>query len=146
MTEPLVPDIVVNICRHCLPGAKELPRQWKDRDCVVSVRELPCAGKLDTEYLVRAFEGLTAGVCVVACSEGECLHEEGDVRAEVRIAAVRRLLAEVGVEPTRIELCRVARADACAATEQAVRRTVGALCALGPSPLRSASSAVEPSS
>ena len=152
MAEPLVPDIVVNICRDCVPGAAELPRQWKECDSLVSVRELPCAGKLDTEYLMRAFEGPTAGVCVVACPAGECRHAEGDVRAEVRIELVRRLLAEAGLEPARIELCRADRRDAGASTEQAVRRAVRALCALGPSPLRSSApssfgrpSGVEPS-
>ncbi|MBN1611061.1 MAG: hydrogenase iron-sulfur subunit [Polyangiaceae bacterium] len=154
MTEPLIPDIVVNICRHCLLGATELPRQWKERNSLVSVRELPCAGKIDAEYLMRTFEGPTAGVCVVACPEGECRHAEGNLRAEARIEAVQRLLAEIGLESARIELCRAARGDADASTGQAVRRAVRALCALGPRPLVSSvpssigcalSSAVEPS-
>lgn len=154
MAEPLVPDVVVNICQHCIPDGARLPRQWKvhnptgeavGSEALVVTRELPCAGKLDVQYLVRAFEGLAAGVCVVACSEGACQHIEGSDRAEARVETVRRLLAEVGLEPGRVELCRVSPNDAHASFEQAVHASVKTLCALGPSPLRSVSSNPVPS-
>ena len=113
-----------------------MPRQWKRNDAHVLVRELPCSGKTDQQYLFRAFEGGARGICVVACPRGECQFAEGNYRAEVRIRTLRRLLNEIGLEPERAELVHCSAHDPIDRLEQLVRDAIGRICALGESPVR----------
>jgi len=139
MAEPLIPDVVVNICHNCLPQAGKLPRQWKQDGSLVSIREIPCSGKIDVQYLLHALEGVRGGVCVVACPVGECHLAQGNQRAEVRMATVRRLLAEIGIEPERAELLHASPQEPLTRLDQKIRATVKRLAELGPSPLQSGS-------
>ena len=42
--------------------------------------------------------------------EGECHFLEGNLRAKKRVAYVKRLLAEVGIEPERVEMYNLSSA------------------------------------
>jgi coenzyme F420-reducing hydrogenase delta subunit len=136
MTEPVCPDVVVYVCTHSLPQGGRLPRQWMQDGAHVVVHEVPCSGKIDGQYLLHAFEGQSRGLCVVACPRGECQLAEGNYRAEVRIRTVRRLLAEIGIEPQRAEIVNVDRDEPFAEFEARLRGTAARLCAMGPSPIR----------
>jgi coenzyme F420-reducing hydrogenase delta subunit len=67
---------------------------------------LPCSGKVDIPYLVKAFETGADGVVLVTCKEGECKHLEGNMRAGKRIEAVESLLEEIGMGRGRIMFVR----------------------------------------
>ena len=135
MAEPLVPDVVVSICHNCIPLAGKLPRQWVQDEALVSIREIPCSGKIDVQYLLHALEGVRSGVCVVACRAGECHLGQGNQRAEVRVSTVRKLLAEIGLEPERAELVHGSDAEPMTRLEQNIRAAVKRLTDLGLSPL-----------
>ena len=113
-----------------------MPRQWKHDDTHVVVREVPCSGKIDAQYLMAALEGGGHGLCVVTCPKGQCRLAQGNYRAEIRIATVRRLLGEIGLEPERVELLRFGPKDSHEQFEQAVREATARISALGPSPIR----------
>ena len=138
MAEVLSPGVVVYVCTNCIPQDGRLPRQWKQGDVRVLVREVPCSGKMDGQYLLHAMEGGSRGLCVVACPKGECHLAQGNYRAEIRIRTVRRLLAEVGLEPERAELVHCSADDRREQLEELVRGAVERICALGESPLRAA--------
>ena len=135
MAEPVFPDVIVYVCANCTPGDGRLPRQWSQGGLRVAVREVPCGGKMDSQYLLHAFEGGGAGLCVVTCPKGECRLGQGNYRAEVRLGTVRRLLGEIGIEPERVELLRWAAGDPFEPFERAVRASVGRICVLGKSPI-----------
>ena len=42
---------------------------------------LPCSGKVDIPYLLKAFETGADGVAIVTCQKNECRHFEGNLRA-----------------------------------------------------------------
>lgn len=136
MAEPVCPDVIVFVCRNCISEEGHLPRQWKQDGAHVLVREIPCSGKIDGQYLFHAFEGGGLGLCVVGCPKGECSLVEGNYRAEVRIRTLRRLLAEIGIEPERAELLHCSPDDPPDRLEQLVRDAVRRFCALGKSPIR----------
>ena len=136
MAEPIHPDIVVYVCQGCMPGDGVMPRQWNQDGAHVLVREIPCSGKIEAQYLFHALEAGAHGLCIVACSRGKCRLGEGNYRAEVRVRTVRRLLAEIGLEPERVELLHCASDDhlgerVCELARGAVKR----LCTLGESRL-----------
>ena len=102
--------------RTAFRRAGRLPRQWKQDGARILVREVPCSGKMDGQYLFHALEGGGARLCVVACPKGECHLAQGNYRAEIRVRTVQRLLAEIGLEPERAELVHCSRRRSARAT------------------------------
>jgi len=78
---------------------------------------LPCSGKVDIPYLVKAFETGADGVVIVTCELGQCRHLEGNMRAEKRAEAVDSLLDEIGAGTGRIAAIQ--------AKEGRIEQTVG---------------------
>jgi coenzyme F420-reducing hydrogenase delta subunit len=138
MPEVLSPEVVVYVCTNSIPQGGHLPRQWSQDGARVLVREVPCSGKMDGQYLLHALEGGSRGLCVVACPRGECHLAQGNYRAEVRVRTLKRLLAEIGLEPERAELVYCSSEDSPQELEQLVRGAVERICALGPTPLGAA--------
>ena len=63
---------------------------------------LPCSGKIDIPYLMKAFETGADGAAVVTCKKNECRHLEGNLRAQKRVQAVESLLEEIGMTKGRM--------------------------------------------
>jgi len=131
VAESAHPDIIVYVCTNCLAEASRLPRQWRQDGAYVLVRQVPCSGKIDAQYLLNALEGGGRGFCVVTCPKGDCQLAQGNYRAEVRIHTVRRLLREIGLEGERAELLQCSPDDPFESFEKAVRDVVGRIAALG---------------
>jgi len=139
MSRQLVrPDVIVYVCANCVPQGARLPRQWAHEGSHVLVREVPCTGKMDAQYLMHGLEGGERGLCVVACPKGECHLAQGNYRAEVRVRTVQRLLSEAGLEAGRAELVHCSPQDSPEQLERVVQEAVGRICVLGESPVRAA--------
>lgn len=136
MAEPVCPDVIAYVCTNCIPQGASLPRQWQQAGARVVVRDVPCSGKMDGQYLLHGFEAGLRGLCVVACPKGDCQLTQGNYRAEVRIGTLRRLLGEIGLEPERAELLHSSPDDPADRFCKLVRDAVGRICALGESPIR----------
>jgi F420-non-reducing hydrogenase iron-sulfur subunit len=65
---------------------------------------LPCSGKVDVPYLIKAFETGADAVVIIRCKTNECRHFEGNLRANKRAEAVGALLHEIGEDPRRIRV------------------------------------------
>ena len=139
------PEVVVYVCKNCIPEGGRLPQQWRQDGLRVFVRTMPCSGKIDGQYMFHALESGAAGLCVVACPKGECSLAQGNYRAEVRIRTVRRLLAEVGFDARRANLLYFSSKDPPERLGEMVRGVVSEISALGANPIRGGS-AVESSS
>lgn len=131
MAQPAAPDIVVYICCNCIAQVARLPRQWQQNGAHVLVREVPCSGKMDGQYLFHAFEGGSRGLCVVACPKGECHLAQGNYRAEIRVNLMQRLLSEIGLETGRVELLHVSPDEPPEQLEPLVQGAVQRLSAFG---------------
>jgi F420-non-reducing hydrogenase iron-sulfur subunit len=68
----------------------------------VKIISLPCSGKIDIPYLVKAFETGADGAVIVTCKQNECQHLEGNLRAHKRAEAVESLLEEIGMGKGRM--------------------------------------------
>jgi coenzyme F420-reducing hydrogenase delta subunit/Pyruvate/2-oxoacid:ferredoxin oxidoreductase delta subunit len=64
--------------------------------------KMPCAGKVDVDYLLRAFTHGADGVLVLACPPDNCKSSHGNLCAEWRTELVQGLLAEAGIAPGRV--------------------------------------------
>jgi coenzyme F420-reducing hydrogenase delta subunit len=136
MSQPVGPDVLVYVCANCIPQAEILPRQWKRDGAHVLVHQIPCSGKVDTQYLMHALEGGGRGICIVGCPNGKCHLAQGNYRAEIRIRSVQRLLGEIGLEPERAVFVRCSPGDPPGRLKELVEDAVAQLCMLGESSIR----------
>jgi len=79
---------------------------------VVKTIGLPCSGKVDVPYLIKAFETGADGVVIVTCKKNECRHFEGNLRAHKRAEAVESLLEEIGMAAGRMAVFECGKQDA----------------------------------
>jgi coenzyme F420-reducing hydrogenase delta subunit len=73
---------------------------------------VPCSGKVDVPYLIKALETGADGVVIVGCKKEECRHLEGSLRAHKRAEAVDSLLEEIGIGAGRITVIECAQGGA----------------------------------
>ncbi len=105
------PKIVAYCCNFCAFAAADLAGAMRlQYPPSVRIIRLPCTGKVDAIHLMKAFEEGADGAFVAGCLEGQCHYLEGNLRARKRVAYVKRLLAEVGIEPERIDMFNLSSA------------------------------------
>lgn len=106
------PDIQAFCCHYtsqqaCTEGPEELRSDGLPE--TVTINRLVCTGKLQVSTLLKAFEDGADAVYVVGCPEDKCHNLMGSQRAAKRVAAVKKVLAELGVEPERIAMYHLER-------------------------------------
>jgi len=89
-----------------------------------------CAGRLPPQLLLHAFEHDAWGVLVSGCPDGECDHD-GNVRARQTVRGLQETLAQIGLDPSRIEYVEIPKGSP-AKLEQAIAKFMGQLHELGP--------------
>lgn len=91
-------NVYVYYCRNAAkPGAL-------DQRPGVVLEAVPCSGRIDPRYLLKAFEGGAKAVCILACPSGQCKSMEGNLRAVTRVQAAQELLAEAGLNPDSLKI------------------------------------------
>ncbi len=118
---------------HCFNAIGNITGQTDDYE--LRSINIPCSGMIREAVLLKAFEAGADAVIVLACPEGACHYLEGNLRARKRVANVKKLLDEIGLDGRRLNLYNITPGDQ-AAVETIIERTVSELAALGPSPAR----------
>ena len=130
------PIILAFCCHYCAYAAADLAGSMRLRyPSTVRVLRLPCTGKIEVNYILAAFERGVDGVIVAGCLEGGCHFLEGNLRARRRVERAKQLLAEIGIEPQRLEMFNLSSAEG-PRFAQIVTEMTQRLAQLGPSPLR----------
>ena len=76
-------------------------------NCQFSSISLPCSGKVNIPYMVKAFETGSDGLVIITCKQGQCHNLEGNIRAQKRAQAVESLLEEVGFSKGLIKVIQL---------------------------------------
>jgi F420-non-reducing hydrogenase iron-sulfur subunit len=63
-----------------------------------------CSGRIEPEFILRAFRDGADGVFIGGCHPGDCHYVSGNYKAQKRIILLQSLLAGLGIEPERLEL------------------------------------------
>jgi len=106
---PKPPALIAYACENSGALAAEFAQQLEPEVLKdLQIVRVPCSGKIDVIYLLKALERGADGVMLCACHEENCKYVWGNDRAEKRKEQVRRLLTEIGLEEERVELVRVA--------------------------------------
>jgi len=99
------PVIVAFCCHYCAYTAADMA--GSKRLCYpsnVKIVRVPCSGRVDAMYIMRALENGADGVYVAGCLEGDCHFKNGNVKAAHRVVYLKRLLDEIGIGGERVEM------------------------------------------
>ena len=70
----------------------------------VRVIRLMCSGRVDPQFILDAFAKGADGVLIGGCHPGDCHYVEGNYKTLRRFEMLKRLLAQMGIEPSRLRL------------------------------------------
>ena len=100
----------------------------------VEIVRVPCAGRIETIYLLKALEKGADGVLIFACYEENCQFLRGNLRAKGRLSYAHNMLEKIGLEKERLEICHLATNSGVKLAE-ALHRKSEQLKKLGPNPM-----------
>lgn len=98
---------------------------------------VPCTGKVDVLYLLRAFEKGADGVYVAGCLEGDCHFNNGNFRASKRVQQVQKILDTIGIGGERVQMYNLSSSEGPRFAEIAVEMDAK-IKELGPNPIKQA--------
>ena len=99
------PVIVAFCCHYCAYTAADMAGSMRlHYPPNVKIIRVPCSGKVDAIHIMKALEKGADGVFVAGCLEGDCHFKNGNARANHRVAYLKKLLDEIGIEGERVEM------------------------------------------
>jgi len=130
------PKILAFCCNYCAYAAADLSGSMRlQYPPNVRIIKTPCTGRLEVQFLMKAFEKGADGVLVAGCLEGGCHFTDGNYYAKRRVNYTRELMAELGLEKERLRMVNVSASMARPFVD-IVNDLVETVRQLGPSPLK----------
>jgi F420-non-reducing hydrogenase iron-sulfur subunit len=129
-----VPKIVAFCCDQSGYPAADMAGTLKlNVPANVEIIRVPCAGRIETIYLLKALEKGADGVLIFACYEENCQFLRGNLRAKGRLSYAHHILEKIGLEKERIEICHLTTNSGVRFAE-ALHKKSEQLKTLGPNP------------
>jgi coenzyme F420-reducing hydrogenase delta subunit len=97
----------------------------------VRIVRVPCTGRINPFYIMKALQDGTDGVLVSGCHPGECHYLTGNYHARRKFAMLKRFLSYIGLEDDRTMFtwCSASEGDRFA---QVIKGVTAKVRALGP--------------
>lgn len=106
------PRIVAFVCKWCTYAGADLAGTVRlHYPANVRIVKLPCSGRIDCFFIVKALEQGADAVLVSGCHPGDCHYSKGNYHARRRFALFRRLLDFLGVDLRRVQFAWVSAAE-----------------------------------
>jgi F420-non-reducing hydrogenase iron-sulfur subunit len=90
-----------------------------------------CTGRIDPQFVLKAFQSGADGVMILGCHPGDCHYKEGNYKALRRYHLLKRMLKQFGIEEDRFRLDWVSASEADKFVE-VIQDMVKKVKALGP--------------
>ncbi|MFQ5900994.1 MAG: hydrogenase iron-sulfur subunit [Thermodesulfobacteriota bacterium] len=107
------PKIMAFVCKWCTYAGADLAgtsrMEYKPH---VRIIKLPCTGRIDPLFIIKAFERGADGVLVSGCHPGDCHYNSGNYHARRRWITFRSLLEFLGLDLRRIQFSWVSASQA----------------------------------
>ena len=106
---PEAPGIVAFCCENSSLEALKMARRFGlNLPAGLKTVHVPCAGKVDLDYLFTAFLKGADGVLVLSCHPGNCKSVRGNTFAGWRVENVQRMLNNAGMDTSRLRWASLA--------------------------------------
>lgn len=106
------PKIVAFLCNWCSYAGADLAGISRIQyPASIRVIRVPCSGRVDPLYILKALQNGADGVLVSGCHPGDCHYLTGNYVARRRFAVLHDLLEFVGIEPGRVSFSWVSAAE-----------------------------------
>ncbi len=129
------PKLLGFLCRWCsYAGADLAGTSRKKYPANIGIVKVPCTGRVDPIFIIKALRLGFDGVLVSGCHPGDCHYQTGNYRARRRMALTKKFLEYMGVEPERIQMSWVSASEGGRFAEVVTDVTEG-LKAVGPNEL-----------
>lgn len=106
------PRIVAFLCNWCSYAGADLAGvsriQYPPN---VRVIRVPCSGRINPLFIIKALQTGADGVLVSGCHPGDCHYISGNLHARRKFALLKNLLTYVGIEPERVHFSWVSAAE-----------------------------------
>jgi len=134
--EEFEPKILAFCCNWCAYAGADLAgvsrMQYPPNIRIIRVM---CSGRVDPEFVLKAFTLGADGVLVLGCHPGDCHYSSGNYKTMRRVPLTKKLLEQFGVEQERLKLEWVSAAEG-ARFAQVVTDFTSRIKELGPNPLK----------
>jgi coenzyme F420-reducing hydrogenase delta subunit len=106
------PKIVAFVCNWCtytgadLAGTSRLKQLPNAR-----LIRVPCTGRIDPIFIIKAFESGADGVLVSGCHPADCHYNSGNFHARRRWMFFKELLEFVGIDDKRVHFSWVSASE-----------------------------------
>ena len=131
-TQTRPPRIVAFFCNWCTYTAADLAGVSRLKyPATTRVIRLMCSGRVDPQFVLDAFARGADGVLIGGCHPNDCHYVEGNYKCLRRFRLLRRLLADLGIEPERIRLEWISAAEG-EKVKTVIREMTDTLARLGP--------------
>ncbi len=106
------PKIVAFLCNWCSYAGADLAGvsriQYPHNIRIIRV---PCSGRINPVFLLRALQDGADGVLVSGCHPGDCHYISGNLVARRKFALFKELLQYAGIEPERVQFTWVSASE-----------------------------------
>jgi F420-non-reducing hydrogenase iron-sulfur subunit len=136
MAEEWQPKILAIICNWCSYAGADLAGGARIQypPDIRAIRVM-CTGRIDTLFIMKAFQDGADGVLVSGCHFGDCHYLEGNFKAAKRMFLVKNVLKNIGLNDRRLRMTFVSASEGQKWSE-VVSDVVKTVKELGPSPLK----------
>ncbi len=106
------PRILAFLCTWCSYAGADLAGVSRIQyPSSVRIIRVPCSGRINPVFLLRALQNGADGVLVSGCHPGDCHYISGNLAARRKFALVKELLRYAGIEPERIQFTWVSASE-----------------------------------
>ncbi len=106
------PKIVAFVCNCCTYAGADLAGTSRLKyDASIRVLRVPCTGRIDTLFIVKAYEQGADCVLVSGCHPGDCHYDAGNYHARRRWTIFRELMSFLGIDDRRLQFSSVSAAE-----------------------------------
>ena len=99
------PRIVGFLCNWCSYTGADLAGTSRIQYAPsIRVIRVMCSARVDPTFVLKCLADGADGVLVCGCHPGDCHYSEGNYKALRRMALLRKLLREFGIEDDRVRL------------------------------------------
>lgn len=111
-SEAFTPKIAAFLCNWCSYAGADLAGMSRMAyPSNVKVMKVPCSGKVDPLFVLKAFERGADMVLVSGCHPGDCHYSTGNYHARRKLPSFRALLEYMGIDPRRCQMSWVSAAE-----------------------------------